>query len=249
MDKPQQSLSKGYFNGWILTGLVIHGIVLYGIWLNMQDLEVTEGFFNWLFNGLLALGGLIYIGALALLFGLKRLGAILIIISGFSLIPIGMIAAYGGVKVLRQLEESRLPENPLFQEETTPDREFQAAYYGPGFGLGLAGLIGGLFVLSIGQATGVVLIGFGVFNIVLGISTKNSTIEFYPSYWRVKFALSGCRQIPYEDIHDVKWEKNFLTVHYQYGDKAKSVALRPALWGREQVESLSELLHLKAQTA
>lgn len=249
MDKQQHSSPQGYFNGWILAGLFIHGVVLYGIWLNLQDLGVTGGFFTWLFNGLLALGGLIYIGALALLLGQKRLGGLLIVISGFSLTPIGMIAAYGGIKVLRRLEESRLPENPLFQTETTPEREILAEHYGPGFGLGFAAVIGGLFVLNLGQGTGVTLIGFGVLNIVLGISTKNSTIELYPSYWKIKYALSGWQRIPYEDIQDVKWEKKLLTIRYQYGDKVKSVALNPALWGKEQVEKLSEQLHLKAQMA
>jgi hypothetical protein len=249
MDKQQQSSSKGNFNGWILAGLIIHGIVLYGFWFNIQGLEISEGFFTWLFNGLLALGGMIYVGAFALLLGQKRLGAILTIISGFSLIPIGMIAAYGGFKVLRQLEESGLPENPLFQKETTPERKMQAAHYGPAFGLGIAAVIGGLIAVVLGQTVGVTLIGVGVFNIAQGISTKNSTIELYPSYWKVKLALSGWRQIPYEDIHDIKWEKRLLTIHYQYGDKAKSIALSPALWGKEQVENLSELLQLKAQTA
>jgi hypothetical protein len=250
MDKQLPSSPKGAFNGWILTGLIIHGLVLYGFWLNVQELGVSEGFISWLFTGLLALGGLIYIGALALLLGQKRLGAILVIISGFSLIPIGAISAIGGFRVLRQLEESAIPENPLFQAETTPDQEIEAAHYGPGFGLGFAALIGGLFVLvGLGQANGVALIGFGLLYIVLGVSTKNSTIELYPSYWKVKYALSGWQRIPYEDIHDLKWEKKFLAIHYQYGDKQKSIALNPAIWGKAQVENLRELLHLKVQTA
>jgi hypothetical protein len=250
MDKQQPSLPKGAFNGWILSGLIIHGIVLYGFWLNAQDLGLTGGFFSGLLTGLLALGGLIYMGALALLLGQKRLGAMLIIISGFSLIPIGAISAIGGFRVLRQLEESAIPENPLFQAETTPDQEIEAAHYGPGFALGFAAAIGGLFVLvGLGQTSGLFLIGFGALNIVLGISTKNSIIELYPSYWKVKYALSGWRRIPYEDIHDIKWEKNILAIRYQYGDKEKSITLNPAVWGKAQVESLREALHLKAQTA
>jgi hypothetical protein len=80
----------------------------------------------------------------------------------------------------------------------------------------------------------------------IGASVKNSTIEFYPNYWKIKISLSGWRSVPYEDILDITWKKKFLMLHFQYGERKRTIALNPSVWGKEQVDRIRETLHAKA---
>ncbi len=246
MNSQQGLQSQNFINGWVIAALFIHGFVIYGVGLNVQDLSGPEGVPSVILYGLQMLGGLVYFGMLVILLGLVRFGALLIIISGSAFLPIGVVAIYGGFKVLRELETSENPVNPLAQQETECETKLLGQSYGHQLPLGIVSLLGGLIVMVLGMATGLLFILIGAFNILVGISQKSSTVEFYPSYWKYKIALSGWRQMPYEDILDIRLKSRFLVIRYRNGEKEKSLALTLSLWGKEQVDRIHEVLQAKA---
>lgn len=246
MSSRQGMQKQNFINGWVIAALFIHGFMLYGVGLNVQDLSGPEGVPGALLYGLMSLGSLVYFGMLVILFGLVRIGALLILISGSAFLPIGAVAICGGLKVLREFEESERPANPLAHQKSECAIKILGQNYGHQLPLGIVSLLGGLIVMGFGMTIGLLIIVAGAFNILLGISQKNSTVELYPSYWKYKIALSGWRQILYEDILDIQLKKKFLAIRYRDGEKEKSVALTLSLWGKAQVNHIHEMLQTKA---
>jgi hypothetical protein len=268
MSNKGQIHDDNYFNGWVIAGIFI-SIVSMMIMANEMSSDHKHEMF---YMAVIGLSSLVIVGAVAILIGMAKLGAILIIIGGIAMTPIGVIAAIGGVKILQLIEynrqlaktpdeqaafskietEAASSQQPVDTPSTEPSNiaatenplhEFKAEHYGPNLPLGLFMTFAGFVMMLLGVMHGGTLFGFGIVNIVIAFIANSSKIRFYENRMEVKMSANWWQKIFYDDvIHLGSPSDRNLILEYKFGDKVKSIVFASSLWGEVNISRIYEAI-------
>jgi hypothetical protein len=270
MSNHEQTINENHFDDWLLSAILISIIVT----MIMAYAASSGSELDTAFEIIAWLNSLVIFGAVTLLLGYIRLGAVLIIIGGISMVPIGIVGIMSGMRILERhnynkylylkMEEyaavnsidlsanaqTEQPDSHYFpgvdKPAETPLYELKAEHFGPILPIGIVMASAGFFLMFLEVMRADTIFGFGIMGILMAFVTNSSKIRLYENRLELKLPIHDWRSIAYQDILQMGSPSDRgMQMKYKIFEGDKTVVFNSSIWGRYNVNKIYDTISLR----
>jgi hypothetical protein len=266
MNNDGQAINVNYFNNWVVSAIFIS--IIFMIYLASEVSGSSR--YDVIYQFMIGWSSLVIIGAVSILIGVVRAGAILIIVGGLSMIPIGMVGVIGGMRILeldkcnkyiaRKMQEQGVsPANEMDLlrssgsletrnsatacETEGPLYEQKAEHFGPMLPMGLLMTSGGFVMFFLGVLHGEVIFGFGLMGILLAFVLNSSKVRIFGDHLELKLSFYEWQAIPYQEVIEISSTgERKMKLRYNFCGQEKTVMFDRSVWGEGALSRIYEAI-------